>query len=145
MLKKLICAALVCASIIVLASCGCVGSTTDTQPTSVKINEKMQIGELASYVTKYKWISESSDSSITFNDNGTIEGELNGKKLGGTFTQRKDDKKLGRLIIAVTPEGKKKAAEYTLDFINTAEMTFSDSKGKGETYKAEWAAEQAES
>ncbi len=140
MIKRIICAAMICASVFALGSCSGKSSTTATTspPASVAINEDMQIGELANYVTRYKWVNNDSGDTLNFRNDGSFSGKIDGKDYDGKFTLTRDEKKLGRIIVGVTLSQESKEVKYTIDFKNSSEMTITTDKGKSESYAAEW-------
>lgn len=147
MIKKILCAAMITATVAVFASCGCTSEPEPTNPPeSIAISNKIQTGQYVSVITNYKWINEKTGDTLKFNGDGTFSGKINKKSYSGTFTLNADKKQAGIVHSDVTLEGKKKAVKWTLVFPkDTAHMTVNTNKKKvTEDYVAEWAIEKQE-
>lgn len=146
MIKKILCSALITATVAAFASCGCSSGTVETRPPeSVAVTPKTDTGQYASFVTSYKWINEKSGDTIDFNDNGTFSGKISGKSYDGTFTLKADKKNPGIVHSTVVLEGQKKERKWTYEFSDSAHMTVkTDKKNVSEDYAAEWTLETKE-
>ncbi len=145
MIKKILCAAMIAATLTAFASCGCTSAPEPTNPPeSVAVDTNTQTGQYASFVTNYKWINEKTGDTLTFNDNGTFSGKLDKKSYSGTFTLRADKKKAGIVYSDVTLDGKKKSHKWTFKFSDSAHMTLTTNKKASESYVAEWTIETKE-
>ncbi len=140
MLKKILCVFIAGLTALLFASCGCAnGDVVETQPPkTISITPEIQIGQYAHYVTAYNWINEQSGDAINFNNDGTFNGKIDGEVYSGVFKLKVDEKKLGKLIMSVTPDDSKKEVKYTLLFITSSEIKITTNKDKSETYVADW-------
>ena len=145
MIKKILCAVLVIASIAVFASCGCTSEPEPTNPPeSIKITPEIKTGQYASIVTNYKWINDKTGDTIDFDDNGTFSGKVDGKSYSGTFTLKADEKNAGTVYSNVTLKEAKKAVKWTFKFKDSAHMTLTTDKKVSESYACEWTFDEKE-
>lgn len=165
MIKKILCAALITATVASFASCGCSPSPEPTRPPeSVAVTPRTDTAQYASFVTKYKWINEETGDTIDFRDNGTFSGKIDKKDYSGTFTLKADKEQPGIVYSQVVLDGKKKKHDWTFEFKDSAHMTLktdknvkSEKKSKkkdkdkdknkekiSESYAAEWTIESKE-
>lgn len=146
MIKKILCAAMITATVAAFASCGCTSAPEPTNPPeSIAVTPKIQTGQYASIITDYKWINEETGDTLKFNSNGTFSGKIDKKSYSGTFSLNADKKDAGVIHSNVTLDGKKKSKKWTITFEkDTAHMTVTTDKKASESYTTEWAIEKSE-
>ena len=145
MIKKIICAAMIIATVAAFASCGCSSGPEPTNPpVSIAITPKIQTAQYAAIVTDYKWINDKSGDTLTFNDNGTFSGKINKESYNGTFTLKSDKKNPGTVYSDITLKGAKKPVTWTLKFKDSAHMTLTTDKKVSEDYACEWTFDEKE-